>query len=306
MKSSAQIRRLLNLVPYLQRVGTSDLAAVAADFGVSAEQVLRDLEVLQFCGLPEGYYDDLFHVDLEGAREDGVVSLSNADVLRRPRTLRGDEATSLLVALELITETSGGSEAARSVVDKLRAVLPDGSTHVAVEVITGDPAHVRALEGAVARRQVVEIDHAGRSGARTHTVEPARVRTVRGYAYLDAWSRGVGGWRTFRLDRIGAVRPTAETFPAHPELPEPPPDWFEDGHPLTLTLDPRAAWVAEYHPTSAVESDEDELRVTFRVASRDWAVGLVLQLGELVRSVSDQEVARAASDLAREALRHYA
>ncbi len=305
MKSSAQIRRLLNLVPYLQRSGVADIADVAADFGVSADQVLRDLEVLQFCGLPDGYYDDLFHVDLEGAREDGFVSLSNADVLRRPRTLRGDEATSLLVALELITETSGGSDGARSALEKLRRALPNVRPAVDVTVIAGDPAHRRALQEAVEERSVVAIDHAGRSGVRTHVIEPARLRTVDGYAYVDAWSRNREGWRSFRLDRVSDVRPTGETFRGRPGPPDPARDWFDEGRTLTLALDPRAAWVAEYHPTSAVERGDDELRVTFRITSVEWAAGLVLQLGELVRSVSDDDVAGTASRAARAALLHY-
>ena len=305
MKSSDQIRRLLNLVPYLQRSGVADIADVATDFGVTANQVLRDLEVLQFCGLPDGYFDDLFHVDLEGAREDGVVSLSNADVLRRPRTLRGDEATSLLVALELITETSGGSAEARSALEKLRRALPNVSPAVEVEVIAGDPALRRALRLAVERRSVVAIDHAGRSGVRTHVVEPARLRTVDGYAYLDAWSRNREGWRSFRLDRISGVRPTGETYRVREGLADASRDWFDGGRQLTLTLDPRAAWVAEYHPASAVEWGDGELRVTFRITSVEWAAGLVLQLGELVRSVSDPDVAGAAAKAAQAALLHY-
>lgn len=305
MKSSAQIRRLLNLIPYLQRTGVADIADVAADFGVTADQVLRDLEVLQFCGLPDGYYDDLFHVDLDGAREDGFVSLGNADVLRRPRTLRGDEASSLLVALELITETSGGSDEARSALEKLRGALPNVSPAVDVTVIAGEPAHRRALQGAVEERSVVVIEYAGRSGVRTHVIEPARLRTVDGYAYVDAWSRNRGGWRSFRLDRVGDVRPTGETFRGRPGLADPASDWFDEGREFTLVLDPRAAWVAEYYPTSVVEREGGDLRVTLRITSVEWAAGLVLQLGELVRSVSDADVADTAARAAQAALLHY-
>ena len=82
-------------------------------------------------------------------------------------------------------------------------------------------------------------------------------------------------------------------------------DWFDGGRQLTLTLDPRAAWVAEYHPASAVEWGDGELRVTFRITSVEWAAGLVLQLGELVRSVSDPDVAGAAAKAAQAALLHY-
>ncbi len=57
-------------------------------FGTTPTQVIRDLEVLQFCGLPGGYYDDLFDVDIDGVREDGHVFFRNAEVLARPLRLR--------------------------------------------------------------------------------------------------------------------------------------------------------------------------------------------------------------------------
>lgn len=305
MKSSTQLKRMLNLVPYLQRRGVVEVARVASDFGTTPEQILADLEVLQFCGLPEGYYDDLFHVDLEGAREDGYVWLGNADVLRRPRRLRREEATGLLVALELVAGLAGEAGPAGSAARKLRAALGAPEVPVDVSVEGGDPGLRAELRDAIELHEVVEIEHAGRSGLRTHVVEPARLRTVGGFVYLDAWSESRGGWRSYRLDRVAALGRTGRRFMPRRGLPAPDDDWFKGAAEVTLTLAPQAAWVAEYVPVRAVTTAADRVRVTLPVASRDWVVGLVLRLGPLVLDSSDPEVLTEARGIAREALRHY-
>ena len=47
-----QLARLLALAPYLQTRGEVPLKEVAADFGVTPDQMLKDLRVLYMCGLP--------------------------------------------------------------------------------------------------------------------------------------------------------------------------------------------------------------------------------------------------------------
>lgn len=307
MSSTSQLERLLNLIPYLQRRQFVEVSTVAADFGVTAKQVLSDLEVLQFCGLPEGLYDDLFDVDLEGAREDGFISFRNADVLTRPRKLRVDEATSLLVALEALVELSGGSEAASGALCKLKAVLGDLEPAVTVSVAGGEPEHRLALRRAIDEHEVVELRYTGqRGGQRTVAVEPALLRVVDGISYLEAWSLQRDGWRSYRLDRIDEVAPTGQKFQPRPDVPAPDSHWFEDAEQLTLVVDPRAAWVCEYYPVTAVERIGDHVSVTFPVGSRDWATALLLRLGALVEEVSDDTVAADAARAAAQALELYA
>lgn len=305
MKSSTQLKRMLNLVPYLQRKGVVEVAQVAREFATTPEEILSDLEVLQFCGLPEGYYDDLFHVDLEGAREDGYVWLGNADVLRRPRTLRREEATGLLVALELVAETAGGHMAAETAAGKLRRVLGTPEVPIDVHVEGGDPSLRRDIHLAIEAVEVIEIEHAGRSGVRGHVVEPVRLRTVGGFVYLDAWSRGQRDWRTYRLDRVLAVRPTGERFSARPGLPAPDEDWFKGYSEVTLTLAPEAAWVTEYLPVTANETADDYICVTLPVASRAWLTALLLRLGSLVLDCSQREILAEARSIAQQALLNY-
>ncbi|TRY16628.1 WYL domain-containing protein [Tessaracoccus rhinocerotis] len=307
MANASQLERLLNLIPYLQTREHAEVSEVARHFGVTAKQVLADLEVLQFCGLPEGYYDDLFHVDLEGAREDGFISFRNAEVLTRPRRLRIDEASSLMLALEALLEISGGEDPhARSALAKLRGVLGDVDPAVSVDVAGGLPEHREALRRAIDEHRVVEITYtAQRSGPHRVEVEPVLLRVVDGATYLEGWSRVRDGWRSYRLDRMDDVSPTSEQFEPRADPPSAETTWFNDADQLTLGLDPRAAWVLEYFPVTFSERSEDHIWVTFPVGSREWATGLLLRLGAQVREVSDGDLAAAAAREAAAALDLY-
>ena len=127
------------------------------------------------------------------------------------------------------------------------------------------------------------------------------------YALLNTVGSGASGqlWRGHdaSLDRIVAVEPLEERFN---ERDDPPTAWFEDATGrLTLVVRPAARWIAEDYPTLEVADEGRWLRVTFPVASLDWAARLVLRLGADVVEVRDDAVRDASRALAREALRAY-
>ena len=305
MRAEAQVARMLRMVPYLSAHQGVAVAEVARVFGTTPTQVIRDLEVLQFCGLPGGYYDDLFDVDIEAVREDGHVFFRNADVLARPLRLRAAEAAGLLAALRVVVEVAADSATARSALAKLEAAVGRDARGVSVAVTATDPGRRAVLAAAISGRQAVRLTYRtpGRPGESEAVVEPARLHVVDGYTYLDAWSRPREAWRSFRLDRVEGVEPLDE--PAG-DRGEPPEGWFGDvATHLTLTLAPAARWVTEYYPTTSVEDLGDRLRVTFPVASTQWAVALLLRLGGQVLEVSDPAAAQTARRRAAAALALY-
>lgn len=308
MRSSEQLARLLKLVPYLQQHQGVSVGQVGEDFGISTRQVVSDIEVLQFCGLPEGFHQDLFDVDIDEVREAGHIYFRNADVLARPMRMRLQEATSLLVALDMLVETSGGSDAASSALQKLRTLVGEVDPAVSVAVASGSQAHRQQLQAAITDAHVVELvyEGAGRTPVTHPVVEPMRLRVTGGYAYLDGWSRSRSDWRSFRLDRIAAITDAEQTFSERKGLPDMGDRWFDDvSREITLHLTPEARWVAEYYPVTDRNDHVDHISVTFPLASPEWASALLLRLGNTVSLVSDEEVARAAAEDARSALRHY-
>ncbi len=305
MRSATQLKRLLNLVPYLVAHQGVAVAEAARHFGVTERQILSDLEVLQFCGLPDAMYGDLFEADLDGAREDGYIFFRNADVLARPMRLNRQEATSLLLALEAVAET-GESDAASSAMAKLRDALGAQEQVISLEVSAGEAAHRRTLARAIEERRAVELTYSGsgRAGTSRPVVEPVRLRVVGGRVYLDAWSRPRSDWRSFRLDRVEGVAVLKERF--EPRTPPADEGFFADvDQDLVLLLGPAGEWVPEYYPVKSSERTPDGLRVTLPVASREWATSLLLRLGEAVLDARPVEFRDAATAEARAALRHY-
>ena len=305
MRSDEQLTRLLRLVPYLSKRPGVEVGSVATAFGVDERQIIRDLEVLQFCGLPGGYIDDLFDVDIEAVRDEGRIDFRNAEVLSRPLRLRTAEAASLLAALRLVVDVAGQSEAAASALAKLEAAVGVDDDKVRVTVEPSDPGHRAALEAAIANSRVVRLTYRKPRSAGTSSadLEPAALRLVDGFTYLDAWSRPREAWRSFRLDRIVAVEPLPESFRPRGG---PTAGWFDDvPRRLSITVTRAAAWIAEYYPTTAFDDRGGEVDVTFPVASEEWAVGLLLRLGDQVLSVSDPALHEAARARAEEALEHY-
>jgi len=310
-----QVARLLALVPYIQARREVSVEQAAAEFGVKPAQILKDLNVLWFCGLPGLGMGDLIEVDMDALAGDGIIRVSNADYLSRPLRLDSSEASALIVALRALRESSGAD--VRPIVDrtlgKLEAAAGDAAA-VAAQVDVrlpardSDVAAVRSvLTEALEQSRQVRLDYyvPARDEATARTVDPARVLTAEGNDYLEAWCHLAEGPRLFRLDRVSSA--AVLDTPAQDHADVAPRDLsaglFQpstDDALVTLVLQPRARWVAEYYPTdSAEETGDGRLRVGFRVSDRGWMLRLLLRLGSAVQVESPpgliDEVHQAAS-----------
>src|SRR5690606_10397169 len=105
-----QVRRLLALLPYLLAHPGARVADVARVFGITEKQLIADLGVLWFCGLPGMMPGDYIEVDMDAVEGEGTIHVSNADYLARPMRLSADEVLGLLVALRVLRETAQPSE----------------------------------------------------------------------------------------------------------------------------------------------------------------------------------------------------
>lgn len=313
MASSEQVNRLLALVPYLQaRPDGAGLAETAAAFGITEKQLLGDLEVLWYCGLPGGLPGDLIEVDLEGARG-GWIRLSNAEYLSRPLRFSPDEALSLVVALQLVHELAGPQlgQAVDGALRKLsvaQSALP--APVVAVSVASGTAEVRRLLSEAIEAHTAVRLTYDGQTRAETTRprVEPKRLSVRDGYGYLDAWSLDRQGWRVYRMDRIAAVEALDEPAADRGPVPAFNSGWLDnlpDAAEVTLVLADAAAWITEYIPVRSAERTGEGLVVTLRVSDPAWLRAQLLRLGPGVLRVDPPEAAESARHAAREALALY-
>jgi proteasome accessory factor C len=315
-----QVARLLALVPYIQARQEVSLEQAAADFAVPPAQIVKDLNVLWFCGLPGLGMGDLIDVDMEALEGEGVIRVSNADYLTRPLRLDSSEAAALIVALRALRE--GSDDDVRPIVDrtlgKLEAAAGDGAALAArVDVRLPEEHGVGALRDRLARaadeRRQVRLDYyvPTRDESTERVVDPIRVVTADGNTYLDAWCHSAEGQRLFRLDRVsGAVvleTPVQEHSGLEPrDLADGIFQPSSDDLLATLRLQPGARWVSEYYPVERVTPARGgQLTVELRVGDPAWLVQLMLRLGDSAELVAPPELAEAVREAAADALRNY-
>ena len=305
--------RLLALVPWLLAHPDTPVGEVAQQFGVDERQVRRDLELIWMCGLPGHGPGDLIDVVYDGDR----VSLSNADTISRPLRLTLDEAIALVSALRTLVGLPGlvATDAVDRALAKLEAaaggVVGD---EVAVASTAAEDAQVAAtVADAVARGRRLRMTYwvPARDEKTGRDVDPIRMFTAAGVAYVVAWDHGVDDLRTFRLDRVVSaelldvgvdVPPEARQRALDAGLFTPAPE----DRVVTLDLDPAARWVADYYPCETVEERGDGgLVVTLRARDDAWVRRLALGLAGMGRVVDPADVAAAVAADAASALAGY-
>jgi proteasome accessory factor C len=316
-----QVGRLLALVPYIQSREEVPVEQAAADFGVTPAQIVKDLNVLWFCGLPGLGMGDLIDVDMDALDSEGVIRVSNADYLSRPLRLGSSEASALIVALRALRDASDDS--VRPIVDrtlaKLEAAAGDGAALAAqVDVrVSSHEAEVTRLRStlahAVEEGRQVRLGYyvPARDEATERTVDPLRLVSAEGNTYLQAWCHLAEDQRLFRLDRVSSAEVLDTAVDDHSDMQprdlaaglfQPSPDDVL----VTLRLDPETRWVAEYYP---VESTEElpggGLRVTLRAGDTEWLTRLMLRIGDAAEVEEPAELSAVVRRAAAQGLHNY-
>lgn len=316
--AQTQVERMLALVPYLRSREGISLDQVARDFKVKPEQIVKDLNVLWFCGLPDAMPGDMIDIDMDALDGEGVIRLSNADYLNRPLRLAPHEALAMAVALRALREASGERE--REAVDRTLAKLEQAAGEpvasaaaVDVHIDPVEPGIRAAVDLALRENRRLHLRYyvPGRDETTERDVDPIRLVFSEGQAYLEAWCNRVQEGRFFRLDRMTAAEVLDESA-------APPPGarrenlsggLFQpaaDDQLAVLELDAAASWVAEYYPIEErVDLAEGRVQVTLRFRDEQWLQRLVLRLGGAAKVVEPAEVAQAVRRRAREALANY-
>jgi proteasome accessory factor C len=306
-----RLPRLLALVPYFLAHPGIAVAEAAADFGITTQQLRKDLDLLWMCGLPGHTPGDLIDLSYEG----DTVSIIFDAGMSRPLRLTAQEALALVVALRALAETPGLTDTAavqRALVKVETAAggAVDDTVTVALDAAARLlPLLQRALDDALA----VELRYytATRDQTTERIVDPLRLFEMDGRSYLEAWCRQAEGLRVFRVDRIEHARLLDE--------PSQPPDDLElrdiaDGvyqpaaeHLLVvLRVAPSYAWVADYYPTESVDEAGPTLQVSLRVAEPAWVRALALGSAGQVEVLSPQWLADGIHTEAAAALAAYA
>lgn len=303
------------MMSYLAERDSVPVGEMAAQFGVSEAQVLKDVDLLWVAGLPGYFPDDL----IDFAPDDyaaNIISLREPQGLGRPVPLAPREALALTAAVEWLRGSGVADTRMRAVLDRVQAKLHGvAPAQLAVEAAAGGAARA-AISRALAAREQLQIEYVSAEDRTSLRVITPRALYSDGAAwYLDAWCELAGGERTFRVDRIlgftpvpgraPAPVPDADAAPSSPAQSAP----SAQSAPLdvVLVLARRARWVAEDLPdavlTDVSVDGQPCVAVRLAITRTDWLIRLLLSVGADVVSVSppqlqDQLLSRAAAALA--------
>jgi len=311
--SAERLRRLLALVPYVVSRKAVSLADTAATFGMTERDLIDDLNLAWCVELkaPEPYCP----IDL--SYEDGEIVVSQAEAIQRPLRLAADEASALLVALQMLADVGGGdADVVGNVIAKLQVATGGGDavTRVAVVGPSDDRGWTGQLQAALAAGKRVHLRYyvPGRDEATERDVDPMRLLAVEGRTYLEGWCRRAEGVRLFRLDRVLdlSVLDAAAEVPESAEARDVDAGLFRPSPSdvlVVLKVSAAARWVAEYYPAQSVtEAGDGWLRVSVRSQpDTRWVVRLALRQGEDVRVESPASLAAEVRDAASAALALY-
>lgn len=315
-RASERLLRLLGMIGYLDRHDGVPVEQVAAHFGVSAAQVMSDVETLWMSGTPGYYPEDLIDFDAD-SYDRGVLRLTESRGMTRPLRLGTREAVTLVAALTAMVDGLGPTldpeqvEVLSSALRKLTDATGEAAHAVDVRLaVDGRPDVVAAARRALIegrRLRIRYVNAADRAGERD--VDPLRLTTSDERSYLQAWCLRAGEERLFRLDRVTDA--TVLDVPAEPHpgagkgatvqyRPDP------GAEQVTLHLRSTARWVAETVPTEQVRNLPDgTFEVDLRVEQPVWLRTLLMRAGDGLLAVQPPEVAADVAGTARAALAAY-
>lgn len=219
--AAARALRLLDLVPYLHSHPGSTVSEVAKAFGVTRNEILKDLNLLFICGLPG--YTALELIDI--SFDDEIIHVRDPQNLDIPRRLTERESLALRIALQALGDSLPQSDSRRDVIaglqEKLRkafsSAIPEGS-------ISFEGARLRliseSLRAAIVGEHKVRItyDNRTKDEARSRIVHPLAIDLRLDRPYLRAWCESSNGMRKFALAQILEFETLSERFEPNSEV----------------------------------------------------------------------------------------
>lgn len=300
--ASAQLRRVLQVIPELGDGEPHPIAELVERAGVDRATLVKDLRTITDRRDEPGGFVEGLQIYLGPDH----VSITPSHFLRPMRLTRPE-----LWALELGLAMLRGSRPAEEhrAIDRARARLrqaisttPPGDgeeLRAAALAPAGDPEHLRRLREALRNRRQVRLSYrkAGAESATERLLCPYGIVFTSGMWYVVA-NCGEDDVRIFRLDRVEGVQVLATTY-------ERPKDFSLDDvlrqgrafqgaglGTLRVRYSPRIArWIAE-REGEALEPD-GSLVMEHPLADVDWAVRHVLQYGPDAEVLEPPEVRRA-------------
>jgi len=205
--------RLFQIVQHLRGGRLTTAARLAERLEVSERTIYRDIADLQSTGVP-----------IDGEAGVGYIMRDGFDL--PPLMFTRDEIVALVAGARMVSAWGGitMARAAAEALVKIETVLPDSAKARLKSVEIRAPAHrmtadervkIDTLERACEERLVTAIAYTDAAGEATErSIWPLGLWFWGGTWTVIGWCLKRDDFRVFRIDRIGAMTPTGETFRA--------------------------------------------------------------------------------------------
>jgi predicted DNA-binding transcriptional regulator YafY len=303
--SEDQLKRMLQLVPFLVHNQGLHISEVAARFGITRKELEDDLRILICSGLPEGYPDDLLDIQWD---DDHVFITQDLD-LNRPVRFTVEEACALLTGLETLNglpELAAGGALESVTLKLLAAAGEEGLKAASLSGPEVGPKDSRTLE--VAREAIrdgaqlrLRYFSPQRDAVSERDVDPLRLYSLDSTWYLEAYCHSAQGLRNFRLDRIEELHPTGRPVSAAATPGESLPVKLftpnDDDTVVVVELAPRGIGLADdYYAERTAPLPGGGLLAEIRFGNPGWLPMFAAQHGGAVRVLEPADLADAARD----------
>jgi len=288
--------RALDLVPYLLEHQGISIAELAQVFGVSEKQINDDLILIHMCGLPG--YTPLELIEMY--YEDGYVTVSDPQSLKKPRRMNSSEITSLLVSLDLLKSVRSDSisDEIEALKNKLKSSLSFENPYVVVQD-SKNSEMVEKIEAAIAKGNALNIVYL--SGQKDETTKrlilPLEIYQANNNTYLNAWCQTSMGDRTFRVDRVLSLETSNGSAINYTPASQQHKSGFSN---VKLVVSKEARHFIEEN-RAIIESVEDGevFQVMLHPIDVEWLIRTILGFGSGIQVVAPKALATDIQDRAR-------
>lgn len=304
---------LITLVPYLIEQVRVSVEEAAAHFDTTPEAIRRAVTLIATSGVPDEQGAVLpgagmFDIDWDDFEDNDRIKFRQAPLQDQPR-LSGREAAALLAGLQTIAslpDFSGRSDIA-ALMEKLARGSVVAPAAVAVAATEADEA-LLTVRRAQAQRQRLRLEYTTTRGVtEEREVDPIRLDTVDGVAYLRAWCLTRDAERTFRLDRMRSVVAVGRADD-HADSSSDPAQLIDDlaGQLRVIVRLPQEAvpLIADYlSPTAEFTESEGNVDVPIALAHEGMIGRLAARIAGVGSIVEPDSAVAATAEWARAAIR---
>lgn len=199
---------LLALVGYLGHRSEVSLDEVSTHFDLEAEYVVKALKSLNEATAQVGGFEEWpFYIDID-LLDEGVVSLTNAEVIDDVPRLSTRQAAAISAGLSYlasIPEFAGNSD-----IPALMKMISTGSSRGFAEVISVAPGSIEAgaetLRQAILKNKAISCEYINRKQEKTiREIEPLRIDLTGGVWYLRGYCPINKGVRNFLIEHMRSI-----------------------------------------------------------------------------------------------------